>query len=141
MAILWGSGSFYFDKPNVRDSDDIWWRAEDKRYADYDPWAEFEQPNSSHLRVELIPYRITKRTAKGVWLEGQRFVLGSAGKQFAVPTKELAVRDLIARKKRHVQGCEARLRRAEEHLAAAERVLAELDYPSAVKRGHPVTAE
>jgi hypothetical protein len=131
MGYLWaGSIGFYFDPPKHPDDGEYWWRAEDRRYADYDPWAEFEQPNSSHLRIELRPYRVVRHTKHGVWLGGlfqqDRFVLGTATKQFAVPTIELAVADLIARKRRHVEGCEARLRRAQSHLAAAEYVASEL---------------
>lgn len=110
-----------------KDDREHWWRAEDKRYADYDPWAEFEQPNSSHLQINITAYPVVKHTAKGVWLDcgylGKRFVRGEAIRQFAVPTRDLALKDLIARKKRHVEGCEARLFRAQEHLASAEWVL------------------
>lgn len=106
---------------------EVWWRAEDRRYANYDPWAEYEQPNGSHLELTLTPYAVEKYTPKGVWLRGavgfRTFVLGTATKQFAVPTRELAVRDLVARKQRHVSGCKARLVRAEEHLEAAEKWL------------------
>ncbi len=106
---------------------DVWWRAEDRRYANYDPWAEFEQPSGSHLQLELRAYVVDSYTPKGVWLRnifgGRTFVLGTATKQHAVPTRELAIRDLIARKKRHVDECRARLARAEEHLEAAEKWL------------------
>lgn len=106
---------------------DVWWRAEDRRYANYDPWAEFEQPSGSHLQLSLTPYVVDSYTPKGVRLRGilgnRTFVLGTAVKQFAVPTRELAIRDLIARKQRHVDGCKARLARAEEHLEAAEKWL------------------
>jgi hypothetical protein len=106
---------------------DVWWRAEDRRYANYDPWADFEQPSGSHLQLRVDAYVVDSYTQKGVWLRGilgdRMFVLGTATKQFAVPTRELAIRDLIARKKRHVDGCRARLARAEEHLEAAEKWL------------------
>jgi hypothetical protein len=106
---------------------DVWWRAEDLRYANYDPWAEFEQPSGSHLQLTMTPYIVDSYTPRGVWLRGilgdRTFVLGTATKQHAVPTRELAIRDLIARKKRHVDGCKARLARAEEHLDAAQKWL------------------
>lgn len=120
-------GVFRADEREPRSDVEHWWRAEDRRYADYDPWAEFEQPTSSHLAVEIRCYPVVRHTPRGVWLDcgfgGKRFVRGDAVKQFAVPTRELALADLIARKKRHVAGAQARLRRAEEHLAAAERML------------------
>ena len=106
---------------------DVWWRAEDTRYANYDPWAEFEQPSGSHLQLNLTPYVVDRYTPKGVWLRGSLgnrfFVLGTAIRQHAVPTKALAIRDLVARKKRHVEGAAARLRQAEAHLDAAEQWL------------------
>ena len=106
---------------------EIWWRADDMRYANYDQWAECDQPSGSHLALELTPYIVVKHTPKGVrlrgWLGDEFFVLGSAIRQKAVPTIELAIQDLIARKKRHVQGAQARLRQAEAHLAAAEQWL------------------
>lgn len=103
---------------------DVWWRADDRRYANYDPWAEFEQPSGSHLQMHMTAYVVDSYTPRGVWLRdifgGRTFVLGVAVKQFAVPTRELAIRDLVARKQRHADGCRGRLRRAEEHLEAAE---------------------
>lgn len=111
------------DERQPRSDGEHWWRAEDRRYANYDPWAEFEQPSGSHLVVELRPFPVLRHTAKGVWLDcgfgRKRFVLGEATKQFAVPTRELALADLVARKERHVAGARARLAQAQEHLDAA----------------------
>lgn len=117
----------------MADQPDLWWRAEDKRYANYDPWAEFEQPDGSHLKIELRSYEVLRHTPKGVFLSvglfdrQEEFVRGKAHKQFAVPTKELALRDLIIRKQHHVRGCKARLNQAVEHLDGAERALADLN--------------
>jgi hypothetical protein len=112
----------------VKEAPELWWRAKDKRYADYDPWAEFEQPTSSHCKIELSSYPVLRHTPKGVWIDigfgCPQFILGTAAKQYAVPTKELALQDLIARKKRHVWCCAARLKRAEEHLNLARHALA-----------------
>lgn len=120
------SGGFRLSESKPRTDGEHWWRAEDRRYADWDPWAD-EQPNSSHLQIELRCYPVVRHTRKGVWLDtgfgGEVFVLGTARKQFAVPTQELAVADLIARKKMHVAGCAGRLQMAELHLAAAEATL------------------
>ena len=106
---------------------DVWWRAEDKRYANYDPWAEFERPSGSHLQMNLTPYVVDRHTPKGVWLRGSLgarfFVRGNAIRQHAVPTRALAIRDLIARKKVHVRCAASRLAEAEEHLHAAEQWL------------------
>lgn len=113
--------------PKLPEDADVWWRADDKRYANYDPWAEDEQPEGSHLVLKLTPYVVRRHTPKGVWLGTYYgtdvFVRGTATRQQAVPTVDLAIRDLVARKKRHVAGCRARLNRAEAHLEAAERWL------------------
>lgn len=103
---------------------EIWWRAEDKRYADYDPWAEFEQPTTSHLKITLTPYEVVRHTPRGVFLCDGTFVRGKAHKQWAVPTQELALRDLICRKKMLIKFTKHRLARAEEHLKGAENALA-----------------
>lgn len=113
--------------PKLPEDAEVWWRADDKRYANYDPFAEYEQPSGSHLALELTPYVVVRHTPKGVWVRsyfgGETFVLGTAIRQQAVPTVELAIRDLVARKRRHVAGAAARLRRAEQHLEAAEKWL------------------
>ena len=102
--------------------EDVWWRADDRRYANYNPWD--DECSGSHLRISYTRFVVDRYTPKGVWLRGflgdTHFVLGTTLKQFAVPTKELALQDLVARKQRHVAGAKARLHRAEEHLAAAE---------------------
>ena len=122
-----GFAKIYVRGPKPPEGSDVWWRADDRRYAAYDPWAEFEQPSGSHLQLELTPYVADHYTPKGVWLRcwlgSRHFVLGKAIKQLAVPTKALAIRDLIARKKSHVAGAAARLAQAEEHLHAAEQWL------------------
>jgi hypothetical protein len=70
---------------------------------------------------------VEKHTPKGVWLKpmygGSFFVLGSSTKQQAVPTIQLAIQDLIERKKKHVMMSEHRLRRAQQHLDAAAKWL------------------
>ena len=118
------------ERPRPPEGEELWWYAKDRRYANYDPWAEFEQPSGSHLVLELDWYVVVRHTPKGVWLrapfQGEFFVRGNAIRQRAVPTKELAIRDLVARKKRHVAGAAARLARAQQHLAAAEGWLSKL---------------
>ena len=104
---------------------ETWWSAEDKRYANYDPWAEFEQPPGSHLVIHLWPHRVIKHTPKGVWLTDepfglQRFLCHNWYKQWASPTQKEALQHLIARKQKHVRMSEARLARAQEHLRATE---------------------
>jgi hypothetical protein len=115
--------------PGDVSAEDIWWRADDKRYAYYDPFDEF-CAGWLHLAIELTPYVVTKVTPKGVKLRAgfgrEFFVLGSAVRQQAVPTKELALADLAARKRRHVGFAELRLKHAKQCLAATEHALAQI---------------
>jgi hypothetical protein len=107
---------------------ETWWRAEDRRYANYDEWAEFDQPSGSHLKIMFLPYTVDRHTPKGVFLTDGDFIRGKARKQLAVPTKALALRDLIIRKEHHVRGAKARLAQAQEHLAAAVAMMAKGDF-------------
>lgn len=116
--------------------DGFWWRAELRRYASIDEWGD---PVGTSRDVVWRKFAVIKQTPKGVWLTetslgdrdpnrwlgldpknefiGPWFVLGTATKQFAVPTPFLAITDCIARKERHIQGCRARLQSAEKDLA------------------------
>lgn len=111
--------------PKPPEGYEVWWRADCKRYANFDPFAEFEQPSGSHLTIEVTPYIVIRTTPKGVWLQhwlGERFfVLGPAIRQRAVPTIQLALQDLVHRKKKHVIMAEQRAEVARQHLAAALR--------------------
>lgn len=106
-------------EPNIFDAaaDDIWWRAELPLAGIQDIRLKgtiFE--NSMDYRaVMLIPYEVVKTTRKGVFLRGERrrklrwfedgnpeeeetfFVLGTARKQQAVPTIDLAIQELRRR--------------------------------------------
>jgi len=109
------------------DDGEYWWRAEDVRYANYDPFEEYEQ-SGSHLVIRIRCVEVVKHTPKGVMVRDlhtgdKRFILGTSVKQYAVPTKELAIRDLVERKKVHVAAARARLTRAKEHLSAAQALL------------------
>ena len=115
--------------------DGFWYRVDVKHYSVADEWGDH-----SHTSTELVwsKFAVHRETAKGVFLVevpmgfkdpyhhrgcdlsrrlfGATFVLGKAKRQRACPTKELALADCIARKERHVQGCKARLSRAEDDL-------------------------
>ncbi len=106
---------------------ETWWSAHDRRYADYDPWAEFEQPSTSHLVIELHPHKLIRYTPCGVTLcayqdneNNPKTLLLSWTRQWASPTQTEALEHLIARKKKHVAMCEARMHRAQQHQKAAE---------------------
>ena len=113
--------------PQPPDDVEVWWRADDRRYANYDPFAEFEQPSGSKLVIELTPFEVVKHTPKGArvrdFLGWSVQVLGNAIRQHAVPTKELALQDLVRRKEKHVKMAEMRAEEARSHLKAAQKAL------------------
>lgn len=84
---------------------EIWWRAEVRTYAGYNPFAEHEDDHGpSTTKVVIDWYRVSRHTPKGVFLENNPnpiFVRGHARRQFAVPTIELALKDLTLRKQAH----------------------------------------
>ena len=104
---------------------EIWYRVEAKRYANYDPWAEFEQPSGSHLKLNLQEYKVIRHTPKGVVvLDGrERFVLGNSLRQLCVPTKEAAYNDLVCRQEKYIRIREARIKDAKEAIRAAKRAI------------------
>ncbi len=103
------------------DLDGIWYRVETRWFASVDDFDEVDY----HGQEVVYKYTVVRRTPKGVWLRSEFgeefFVRGTATKQKAVPTMELARQDEIARRKRHVRGCERRLKDAQHLLAYAQR--------------------
>lgn len=111
--------------------DGFWYRCEIKRYSIADEWGDHSYTSSE---IVWTKYAIVRETPKGVWLTrvkhsyqyshgrfatammGTDFVLGTSLRQLACPTKELALADAIARKKRHVSGCHVRLVVAQDEL-------------------------
>lgn len=97
---------------------EYWFRADDRRYANYDPFAEFEQPSGYHIDIKISPYLVTRHTPKGVfvrsWIGPEQFVLGNSIKQLCVPTIQLALYDLMKRKEKHFTMCRYRMDTAEE---------------------------
>jgi hypothetical protein len=118
------SGSTETSEPNY------WYRYEDFREADYDPWAEYEQPSSNHAALRLRKFLVLKETPKGVWLDGDRgygnytgktFVLKEANKRWACPTIEEAEESWRARKAKQAKIYTARLRSIEEAIKLMDR--------------------
>lgn len=105
---------------------DVWWHAREKTYANFDPWSDGDY-TGSHMVIELIPYIVTKYTPKGVRLSGpfgnNFFVLGSAIRQHAVPTKELALLDLVHRKEKHIRMLEYRIEDAKSALEKTQHAI------------------
>ena len=100
---------------------DTWYRADVRSYSVADEWGDHSYSTSNIVWQE---YEFVRSTPKGVvlrgFMTGEVFILGKAKLQQAMPTKELALADAIARKKRHVWGCEHRLNRAKEDLFLLE---------------------
>ena len=104
-----------------------WYRYEDVRYAP--PVDEFDNPiGHGTMEIKLRSYPVDRHTPKGVWIllhefptcaTDRRFVRTEARKQYACPTKELAMVSFIARKKRQAAIHRAEEARAEEAIAMA----------------------
>lgn len=118
--------------------DGFWYRCEVKHYSVADERGDHSYTST---QVKWSKFAVIAETPKGVWLtpcymsktdpdsyrgrKGQRvsadiLVLGKTIRQYACPTKEAALADAIARKKRHIAGCEARLQAATKDLQALE---------------------
>lgn len=119
---------------------EVLYRYEDVHYsAGVD---QFDNPlPGGRIRVELREYPVLKRTPKGAWIKecwkwsammpfpgeetrqdrGERFVLLTARKRFAAETKEQALDDYKARKRRQIRILKARLLSIEAALFAVDR--------------------
>ncbi len=110
-------------------ADEHWYRTEVRMVCCADPWEE----DIYYSRPELYTtkYKVLSTTPKGVWVQGfmqpKTFVLGTAMKQFAVPTVELAAKDCIARKKVQISINEARIRGMKSELSHTEEHLRRLE--------------
>jgi hypothetical protein len=111
---------------------EIWYRYEDVAYAaSADEFG--ESRGHGTIEIHLNEYRVNRRTPKGVFLDTgpldggwhsanakQKFVLLTARKRFACPTKEEAQASFIARKRRQIKIYEARADRARQALFKME---------------------
>jgi len=91
------------------------YRYVDIKYADYD-----FGPSTD---VRLHTFRITKTTAKGVWIDNhgkKKFVLLHGKKRFAYPTEEEALTSFIARKEMQQVILESQLKHVGNALRIAE---------------------
>lgn len=101
-----------YKPPEPKPEPIYWYRYEDRRTANYDPWAEYDQPEGYHITLHERKYKFIRSTPKGAWIsmdffhyrdgDPKKFILASATKQFACPTRELALLSYIARKNRQV---------------------------------------
>jgi hypothetical protein len=96
---------------------ETWYRYRDYCVGDGEGWSE--------VRIACDAYRVLKYTPKGVWLSlghstDKRWVSKSSRKQFACPTKELALESFKARKRRQISIYAGRLGNAKEALEMAK---------------------
>jgi hypothetical protein len=107
---------------------EVYYRFEDRREADWDPWAEFEQPNTSHCVVRICELPVLKHTPKGVWVKTNygwrrgRFILHTSTKRYACATLEEAYQSFLARKERQASIHRTRMLHAEEAAQKAAKV-------------------
>ena len=103
---------------------EYWWRCTTDFRAATDEW---DNVYICGPYMYLKKYEVVRHTPKGVWIRvpfgGEKFILGKALRQFAVPTKEIAMRDEIERRKREVRGHEHRRERALKRQQLVEREL------------------
>ncbi len=88
---------------------EIFYRYDDSSYTDEPPW--------------LSEYNVVRKTRKGTWVSYagiEKFVLDVAEKKYAYPTKELALRSYIIRKKRQIQHASNTHDKATANLSMAE---------------------
>lgn len=85
---------------------------------------EFDRPYGTGT-ISLIyhQFEVVKETPKGVWLDigfgEKKFVLKSSKRQWASPTKDVAMQKFIRRKQRHVAILKAQIYNIERALALA----------------------
>lgn len=99
------------------------------RYAS--PLDEFDNPiGTGRLDVLCQEYQVTKTTKCGVWLTDTYniikpfFVLNTAKKRYALPSKKEALESFMARKKRQISILSRQMKDAEEALRIATTLLA-----------------
>jgi hypothetical protein len=90
---------------------------------------------STRVVVDLATFPIVRRTAKGCWIEtcgARRFVLQTAHKQYAWPTRELALESFVIRKQLYVKYLRKRLDIQQTALDVAEAMQSGDDIRSAI---------
>ena len=111
------------------------YRYEDVSYGVLNEW---EEVAGSYVKVHEREFEVTKETPKGYWIKlfscfnDKKWVSSTARNRFAFPTKEEAIVNFEARKKRQIQILEARLKKAKEALNFVEPLRRS---PSTARRG------
>lgn len=100
---------------------EYFYRYTDDRYSN--GVDQFDDPLPGYnLRLLLSQYRVIKRTPKGAWINNygeKKFVLLTARKRYACPTKEEALECFIFRKKRQLSILSSKVRQVEQAIELA----------------------
>ena len=98
---------------------DVWYRYDDVQYAA--PLDEWEVPiGESRVALRLTLLTVTKVTPCGVWLDGYKFILIRAKKQYARHTKQEALTSFLARKERQLGILGAHIHRVQTAVTLAK---------------------
>lgn len=75
-----------------------WYRVQIQRWAG--SVDEFDRSSPGRTCLEVREFEVLKETPKGVWIDigFKRFVLHDSKRQFASPTKEIALEKFLKRK-------------------------------------------
>lgn len=112
---------------------EVWYRYEDKTYASVDEWDNVH----THTELQLHEFEVANHTPKGVWIftfgrfdinglrasdarREKRYILGTANKMFALPTKQLALESFVARKEKQANIHEAIANKARRMIRLAK---------------------
>lgn len=111
---------------------DTWYRYLEKFYSGWDGF--HEEAYSIGPKLEVETFEVLKVTPKGVWIArswssggiscDKRFVLLAANKRHAQPSKEEALKSMIARKERQLRILNTQLSNAQKAMALARVELA-----------------
>lgn len=105
---------------------DTWYRYSDRLHGSAN---EYDEIVWTDVYLSLEEHTVCKVTPKGVWVTDgldRKFILLTANKQFAAPTKEEALNSLLARKKRQIRILESQLKHARRASVVALEELSKL---------------
>lgn len=118
---------------------EYWYRYDDRQYAP--PLDEYDNVcGEGRVEVTLTKFPIIKYTPKGAWIDlygDKKFVLRTARKRYACPTKEEAKESFLARKAKQIRIYKAKIRRAELAITRIEHPTSR--YPIQEFEGHGLT--
>lgn len=106
---------------------------------------QFDDPLPGYdLKVELLTFDVLKKTSKGVWIgnlaTGQfgskKFILNSARKKYACPTKIDALASFLARKYRHRAILKKQLKDVEISIYQSDKLWEEMIHVSKIPELH-----